>query len=107
MIKSLAEAVANLTVQVQLSMTSQSLRQGDGPSSSNISSLFQASPSATSSTVFLQQFFIGTMEFECKRKRRDCIIVHGSAGTTEVEFRTEFSGVTQQILGNPVIQTSV
>ena len=107
MIKSLAEAVANLTVQVQLSMTSQGPRQGDGPSSSNISPLSHASPSATSSPVFREQFFTEMREFEERKKRRDCIIVRGSAASTEAEFRSEFSGVTQQILGNPVNPTSV
>ena len=107
MIKSLAEAVAGLTVQVQLSMTSQGLRQGDGPSSSNISPLSHASPSATSSPVFREQFFTEMREFEERKKRRDCIIVRGSAASTEAEFRSEFSGVTQQILGNPVNPTSV
>ena len=46
-------------------------------------------------------------EFEERKKRRDCIIVRGSTSTTEAEFRTEFSGATQHVLGNPVTPGSV
>ena len=72
-------------------MTSQGLRQGDGSSSSNISPLSQASPSGISSPVFREHFFIEMRESEERKKRRDCIIVRGSAGTTEAVFRTELS----------------
>ena len=94
MIKSLAEAVANLTLQVRLSMTSHGLRQGDVSSSSNISPLSQSAPSGTSSPVFREQIFTEMNEFEERKKRRDCIFVRSSAATTEAEFRTEFAGVT-------------
>ena len=46
-------------------------------------------------------------EFEERKKRRECIIVRGSAATAEAKFRTEFSGFTQQILSNPVTPRSV
>ena len=64
MIKSLAEAVANLTAQIQLSMSGQSLRHSDVPPSSNVSSLSYASTSPTSSTIFREQFFTDMREFE-------------------------------------------
>ena len=107
MIKSLAETVANLTTQVQLSMSSQSPRHSDVPPSSNVPSLSHAPTSSTSSPIFREQFFTEMREFEERKKRRDCIIVRGSTSTTEAEFRTEFSGATQHVLGNPVTPGSV
>ena len=106
-IKSLAETVANLTTQVQLSMSSQSLRHSNIPPSSDVPSLSHALTSSTSSSISREQIFTDMRDFEERMKRRDCVIVRGSTSTNEAEFRSEFSGATQYVLGNPVTPGSL
>ena len=88
-------------------MSSQSLRYSDVPPSFNVPSLSHAPTFFTSSPIFREQILTEMREVEERKKPRDCIIVRGSTSITEAEFRTEFSSVTQHVLGTPATPGSV